>query len=247
MAKHENETAQLYENVWRRGTYSGFSHNTCGDRTTPFLEAFLREVKALDAKTPRIVELGAGSCDHSIRFAREGLATTAVEYSSVAVANARERVRHDRDLALEIVQADLFAFTAGLGSGRLAGVYSNAVFHFLTPQQRRSQYRVLRPALVERGVLAISFKAHGDALERRGSVVETTPAGDVVEGDDRIRRLFVAEVAPLAAEMRGEGYSVRHVIHWSVPGYNIASESGMFIGLLAARRSLRRPQSSSSP
>jgi hypothetical protein len=126
-------------------------------------------------------------------------------------------------------------------------VYSNAVFHFLTPEQRRSQYRALRGALVERGVLAVSFKAHGDALERRGSIVQKTPAGDVVEGDDGIRRLFVAEVAPLAAEMRGEGYSVRQVIHWSVPGYNIASESGMFVGLLAARRSLRRSQSSSSP
>lgn len=236
MAKDENETAQLYEDVWRRGTYAGFSHNTRGESTTPFLEAFLREVKSLEVKTPRIVELGAGSCDHAFRFAREGLATTAVEYSSVAVAGARERVRHDPDLELEIVQADLLAFTAGLERGRLSGVYSNAVFHFLTPEQRRHQYRTLRAALVEEGVLGISFKAHGDALEGRGSVVDRTRAGDVVEGEDGIRRLFVAKADALAAEMRGEGYSVRHVIHWSVPGYNIAGESGVFVGLLARRR-----------
>lgn len=239
MAKHENETAELYERVWQRGTYSGFSHDTRGESSTPFLEAFLREVKALPAKTARVVELGAGSCDHAMRFAREGLSTTAVEYSSAAVAAARERARHCRGLALEILQADLFSFTEGLARRSLAGAYANAVFHFLTPQQRRRQYRVLREALVDRGALAISFKAHGDALEPRGTIVETTRAGVVVEGEDGIRRLFVVNADALAAEMRGEGYSIRQVIHWSVPGYNIAGESGVFVGIVAARREQR--------
>lgn len=236
MAKHENETAQLYEDVWRRGTYSGFSHNTRGESTTPFLEAFLREVKTLEVKSPSVVELGAGSCDHAMRCAREGIRTTAVEYSRVAVDAARERARHYPDLELEIIQADLASFTSGLPRGQLTGLYANAVFHFLTEEQRRKQYRVVREALVERGVLAISFKAHGDALEERGSIVENTRAGALVEGEDRIRRLFVANPHALAAEMRGEGYSIRQVIHWSVPGYNIAGESGVFVGILASPR-----------
>lgn len=248
MAKHENETAERYDHVWRSGTYAGFSRNTRGESSTPFLEAFLREVKALEVKARRIVELGAGSCDHAMRCAREGVPTTAVEYSSVAVSAARERARHHDGLALEIVEADLFEFTARLAPHHLAGVYSNAVFHFLSAEQRRNQYRVLRDALVERGVLAISFKAHGDALEHRGSIVERTRAGDVVEGEDGIRRLFVADAHALAAEMRGEGYGVRQVIHWSVPGYNFASESGVFVGILAVRRARPRVrQSSSSP
>ncbi|HEX8791234.1 MAG TPA: class I SAM-dependent methyltransferase [Polyangiaceae bacterium] len=243
MAKHENETAELYEQVWRRGTYSGFSRNTCGESSTPLLEAFLREVKSLGAKAPRIVELGAGSCDHAMRFAREGFPTTAVEYSRSAVTAARERARACPGLMLEIVQADLFAFTSQLPRRTSAGVYANAVFHFLTGEQRRSEYRILREALVDRGALAISFKAHGDALERRGSVVETNRAGAVVEGEDGIRRLFVASPNALAAEMRGEGYTVRQVIHWSVPNYNIAGESGMFVGILAARRDVPRTRS----
>lgn len=236
MSKHENETAELYERVWRRGTYAGFSHNTRGASSTPFLEAFLREVKALEAKAPRIVELGAGACDHAMRFAREGFPTTAVEYSTAAVSAARERARRCPGLALEIVQADLFAFTSGLARRGLAGIYANAVFHFLTAEQRRNQYRTLRHALVDHGMLAVSFKAHGDALESRGSGIETTRAGAVVEGDDGIRRLFVANPHALAAELRGEGYTIRQVIHWSVPGYNIAGESGVFVGILAARR-----------
>jgi hypothetical protein len=235
MAKQEHETAELFDHVWQRGTYSGFSHNTRGESSTPFLEAFLQKMKALDVKAPRIVELGAGSCDHAIRCAREGFATTAVEYSKVAVAGARERIRHYPKLELEIVQADLCAFTAGLAPDHVAGLYANSVFHFLTAEERRKQYRIIRGALVKGGVLGISFKAHGDALERRGSVVEKSAAGAVVEGEDGIRRLFVADVDQLAAEMRCEGYTISQAIHWSVPGYNIASESGVFVGLLATR------------
>ena len=132
-------------------------------------------------------------------------------------------------------QADLLEFTAGLEANSLGGLYANSVFHFLTPQRRRHQYGILREALVKRGVLGISFKAHGDALEGRGSVVQRTPAGAVVEGEDGIRRLFVADVDSLGGEMRDEGYTIRRVIHWSVPSYNITGQSGMFVGLLAAR------------
>jgi hypothetical protein len=235
MERHANETAELYDDVWRRGTYSGFSHDTCGQSSTPFLDAFLKAVKELGAHAPRIVELGAGSCDHSVRCALSGLPTTAVEYSGVAVAAARDRAQRYPDIPLEIVQADLFAFTAKLTAGQLAGAYANAVFHFLSAEQRRGQYRVLRGALVERGVLAISFKAEGDALQRRGSVAQETAAGPVVKGDDGICRLFVVDVDALAHEMRDEGYSVRRVIRWSVPDYNIPAQSGEFVGLLATR------------
>lgn len=229
-------TAELFDEVWRRGEYEGFSRNTRGESRTPFLDSFLREAAALGARSRRLVELGAGSCDHALRCALEGFHTTAVEYSSAAVAEARERARLRPDLQLDIVQADLFAFTAQLGPRQLAGVYANSVFHFLSSEERRSQYRILRNALVERGVLAISFKARGDALESRGSVVEKTAAGPVVEGRDGIRRLFVDRVAALEDEMRDAGYEVGSVVRWSVPDYNVAGESGEFVGLLATAR-----------
>jgi len=235
MDKYGSQTAELFDEVWRRGTYAGFSRNTPGESTTPFLDAFAREVMALGTTTPRVVELGAGSCDHALRLALEGFSTTAVEYSGVAVAAARERMRAYPDLLLEVVQADLFAFTARLARNHLAGVYANSVFHFLSPDERCNQYRLLRGVLVERGVLGISFKARGDALERRGRVVEETRAGRVVEGEDGIRRLFVADVDALADEMRGEGYTVRRAIQWSVPGYNVSGETGEFVGFLATR------------
>jgi hypothetical protein len=235
MAKHDSDAAQLFDEVWRRGTYKGFSRNTQGESSTPFLDAFLQEVRAAGAKPARLVELGAGSCDHALRCALEGFPTTAVEYSGVAVAAARERARTHPDLPLEIVQADLCAFTAQLPAEHLAGVYANSVFHFLSPDERRRQYGVLRVALVQGGILGISFKAQGDALQRRGRVVEQTAAGPVVEGDDGIHRLFVARVEPLADEMREQGYGIRRAFRWSVPDYNIANESGEFVGLLATR------------
>src|SRR5262249_10915487 len=158
---------------------------------------------------------------------------TAVEYSAVAVSSARERLLERAEGHLEIVRADLFEFTRNMEGRSLVGLYSNSVFHFLSSQERRSQYRMIRSALVERGVLAVSFKAKGDALERRGSVIERTPAGPIVEGEDQIRRLFVDAIDVLAEEMRDEGYGVEEVVRWSVPDYNITHESGEFVGLLA--------------
>jgi trans-aconitate methyltransferase len=233
-AAEANNSAELFDRVWRRGTYAGFSQNTSGQGATPFLDAFVHAVKELGARPSRVVELGAGSCDHAMRCALEGFETTAVEYSDVAVTSARERLVDRSNGRLRIVQGDLFAFTRQLDRS-LAGLYANSVFHFLSSHQRREQYRIIRDALVDHGVLAISFKAQGDALQKRGPVVEHTLAGPVVEGDDKIRRLFVTNVDALADEMRDDGYIVQDVIRWSVPDYNIASESGEFVGLLATR------------
>jgi trans-aconitate methyltransferase len=234
-AVEANSAAELFDRVWSRGTYAGFSQNTSGQGATPFLDSFVDAVKQLGATPSRVVELGAGSCDHAMRCALEGFATTAVEYSAVAVTSARERLLERSEGRLEIVQADLFAFTGTMAKSCLAGLYANSVFHFLSSKERREQYRSIRGALVERGVLAVSFKAQGDALQPRGSVVENTPAGPIVQGEDEIRRLFVTNIDVLADEMRDEGYCVQDVIRWSVPDYNIASESGEFVGLLATR------------
>jgi hypothetical protein len=235
MLKHQDKTAQLFDDVWERGTYSGFSRHTRGETSTPFLEAFLQALKELKSTPRNVLELGAGSCDHALRCAREGFPTTAVEYSGVAVAAARERARKYPNIQLQIIQADLFTFTARSERNHWAGLYANSVFHFLSSDHRRNQYRVLRGALMERGIAAISFKAAGDALERRGSVIERTAAGPIVKGDDGIGRLFVACIDPLVDEMCSEGYTIRRVIRWSVPGYNVPDESGEFVGLLAQR------------
>jgi trans-aconitate methyltransferase len=228
--RRPNQTAELYNDVWKRDTYRGFSRNTSGRSATPLLDAFIGEVKTLGKERPRVVELGAGSCDHAMRCAAEGFLTTAVEYSEFAVEAARERFGD----FLKIVQADLFLFTPGLAARSIEGVYANAVFHILSRDERRTQYRILRTALVEGGLLAISFKARGDALESRGVVVEETPAGAVVRGEDGIRRLFVADVDALADEVRGEGYEMVRTVSWSVPGYNVAHESGEFVAFLAS-------------
>jgi hypothetical protein len=168
-----------------------------------------------------------------MRCALEGFETSAVEYSPVAVAAARERFPQRPHIHLKIVQADLFTFTKQMAARSLAGLYANSVFHFLSPDARRNQYRLIRGALVEGGVLAISFKAHGDALQRRGPVVEDTTAGAVVQGDDGIRRLFVKNVDVVVEEVRNEGYSIHEIVRWSVPDYNLARMMGEFIGLLA--------------
>jgi trans-aconitate methyltransferase len=229
----ENNAADLFDRVWKSDVYAGFSRNTSGRESTPFLDAFVSAVKGVNARPARVVELGAGSCDHALRCALEGFEVTAVEYSGVAVSAARERLIERAEGRLRIVQGDLCRFTESLADNSLAGLYANSVFHFLAEAERRAQYLRIRRSLVPHGVLAISFKAEGDALKKRGTVVEQTSAGSVIEGDDGIRRLFVTNPDALAEEMRDAGYLVEDVIRWSVPDYNVAGELGEFVGFIA--------------
>jgi SAM-dependent methyltransferase len=185
---------------------------------------------------PRVLELGAGSCDHTLRLAQEGFEVTAVEYSQAAVAIANERIAAKGcGHRVRVVCADLFTYVDGLAQGSVDGVYANSVLHFMSSAERCHVYRMTRLALSDNGLIATSFKAAGDALESRGTWIEQTGAGSVVEGTDGIRRIFVSNDEPLKGEIGSAGYQVVDTIRWSVPGYNIAGEDGRFVGFLATR------------
>ena len=231
-----SSTATLSETVWNQDVYQGFSRDTPGAATTPFLETFISEVRQSSPnRPPHVLELGAGACDHALRCAMEGLRVTAVEYSQSATVRAREVLTLRPDLDMRIVRDDLFAVTADLQHGCLNGLYANSVFHFLSAEERREQYRHIHRALAPQGVLAVSFKAEGDALQRRGCVVAQTPAGVVVRGDDGIDRLFVRRIDMLCRELQDCGFFLHDVIRWSVANYNITDEPGHFVGFVASR------------
>ena len=235
-----NPTAEAFDRVWRAGTYAGFSRNTLGESATPFLNAFIKAVQQQPVRVPRVVELGAGSCDHALRCAHEGFHVTAVEYSRAAVALALQNVAERPHLNLRVLQADIMDFTPHLEDAGTHGVYANSVFHFLTGAQRSAQYAAIRAALVRGGVLAVSFKSAGDALQARGQVFQSEAAGAWVRGVDGIPRLFVDHAEALVAELTQAGFQVFNVLRWSVPSYNIVNEAGEFVGLLARPLAPRR-------
>jgi SAM-dependent methyltransferase len=225
--------AELFDRVWARGRYSGFSHGTNGVRATPFLNAFIGQVKGRAHARPRIAELGAGSGDHAMRLTAEGFEVIAVEASQAAVRFITERTLQGA-ATFRVLHMDLLEYARGVAPGTLDGVYANSVLHVLTTAERGELYPRLRAALADDGVLAVSFKGRGDALEGRGRVVEETAAGVIVEhAEDRIRRLFVGDPEPLVEELRVAGFQDIAVLSWSVASYNIEGEVGRFVGLLA--------------
>ncbi|CAF1102472.1 unnamed protein product [Adineta ricciae] len=78
----------------------------------------------------------------------------------------------------------------------------------------------------------------GDALHKRGTLVEETAAGALVrDNTDNICRLFVSPtgIDVLADELRSAGFHIITIIQWAVPNYNIDGDDGKFVGLVAAR------------
>jgi SAM-dependent methyltransferase len=227
--------------VWKENKYNGFSSETAGENQTPFLNTFIEQLPLGGA---RVVELGAGSCDHAVRMAKEEATikqVTAVEFSETAVTSARQRLLNfDSGVRsrLTIECNDLFTFMGKLESDSIQGIYANSVLHFLTPKERQNLYRQAHKTLSPGGIIAVSFKTTGDALHKRGEPVEDTAAGVVIrDASDHICRLFVSPtgVNVLAAELRSAGFSVNSVLQWSVPDYNIEGDDGHFVGFIAAR------------
>jgi cyclopropane fatty-acyl-phospholipid synthase-like methyltransferase len=190
-----------------------------------------------------VVELGAGSFDHAIRMAKEEdiiKHVTAVEYSKTAVTSARKRLANfDAGVCsrLTLECNDLFSFVDKLEPNTLHGIYANSVLHFFTPKQRENFYRQAYKILVSGGLIAVSFKTMGDALYKRGELVEDTAAGVIIrDTTDHICRLFVSPtgVNILADEIRSAGFRINSILQWSVPDYNIEGDDGQFVGFIAA-------------
>ncbi len=234
------DTADLFDGVWRSDAYAGFSEGK-GEAggTTPLLEAFISAVKHLPQEGRNVVEFGAGSGEHAIRLAQAHLPVTAVEWSPWAV----ERMQHRFASRIaggvqfpQVVRANMFGYLQEQEGKGLDNVYANSVLHCLSAQERAKFFELLAKSQRHGKFAALSFKASGDALQESGEFVETTPAGDVLKGGDGIRRLFVADPMPIIREAQRFGLRVNSTLGWEVPDYNLRGKTGRFVGFLAEKQ-----------
>jgi hypothetical protein len=162
----------------------------------------------------------------------------AVEYSQTAVNDAKARSIHLDEAArrrLTIQCGDLFKCLEQYEENSLNGIYANSVFHFLSAEQRENAYKQSFKLLSVDGIIGVSFKFQGDALFKRGEVVEETDAGMIIrDKTDNIDRLFVSPtgVDVLANELESCGFAIDSIIRWSVPNYNINGDNGLFVGFI---------------
>jgi SAM-dependent methyltransferase len=73
----------------------------------------------------RAIDLGCGVGDNAIYLAQQGFEVTAVDFSSEAVAMARQRVA-EAGVDIEVVRADVFALPQGLGTFDLVVDYGTS-------------------------------------------------------------------------------------------------------------------------
>ena len=158
----------------------------------------------------------------------------AVEYSSVAVKKFKERVRGEQ--RIKVIRADMFDYLRKSPPSRYDALYANAVFHFLSTEERRKLYQLAYEALRPNGILAISFKAYGDILQARGKKIKDTSSGVTIRGNDGITRLFVRKIAPIIKELERGGFHFRKSYKWAVRGYNLPHKDSRFVGLIAIKR-----------
>lgn len=242
------QEAEWFNEVWKQKLYDGFSNGTEGQVTTLFLDALLEQLH--NYQLPHVIEGGAGSGDHSFTLARRGCQVTAVEYSETAVDIIKDRKQAlpcSYRNRITVIQGDLLKYLRdNTGNStedsvkNAQALYANSVLHFFSPDERTVVYERVRTLLLPNGLLAVSFKAEGDALQSRGEIVGENDIGVLVRGGegDHIPRLFVRNPKELAKEIEQAGYVVpdNAIYQWKVKGYNYPGEEGKFVGFLAVKR-----------
>ncbi len=252
------QKAELFNNIWSFGKYAGFSDGTNGQNTTIFLEALIDRLEELngsqrnlrnlrdsrdsmDSLLPHVIEGGAGSGNHSLALASRGYRVTSVEYSEVAVDRIRESIRllpAACSKQITVVRKDLLGYLDN-GAETAQGFYANSVLHFFDTGERAEVYNNVYRLLTPGGLLAVSFKAEGDALQRRGVPERETEAGVLVrDTTDNVTRLFVNNPQAIAREMENAGYIVPEnaIYSWEVNGYNYPHEAGKFFGFIGSKK-----------
>lgn len=230
--------------------YKGFTLGT-GEETTPFLDSFIRKLEREfgEAQSIKILEGGAGAGEHSIQIARrlQQAHVVAVDTSQTARGILDERIVDEGDLNFKIAArtADVYNVILGLGQDveGISAFYANAVMHFVHPVERTAMYHALHKVTQPGGLVAVSFKALGDSLQKDATMIrDDEPGGELMMCADGIPRLFVDpdQIDVLKGELRGGGFKVKgknSVVQWDMKGFNgDPNAPAKFIGIIGKKQ-----------
>ena len=244
--------AQRYAQVWEIGLYEGFSENTSARDSTPLLEELIANLQKqrniqLGERGEKgipipVIEAGAGLGSHALRLVQEGFSVIANEYSELAT----REIEHKRGLLtlpaqarLQIAQGDILDCLRTLAEESIAGFYAHSLLHTFSDDERKRLYAEIKRVQPRGGIIAVSFKAHGDYVQNEnGNSIKQTEAGPVItDHAGRISRLFVTNTSPLVRELEDADYQVFDTYWWDVPKNNPENkiEYRKFVGLIAQK------------
>jgi SAM-dependent methyltransferase len=250
--KQRSLTSDLFDNSWFE--LGGFSLGV-EENSTPLLDAFIKsfedrkENKSSTKNNNRIysiTEAGCGGGLHTLEIAKKlnkKAHIIAVDTSEKAQKILKENIAQNKMfMRIKAVKDDIYEIVAMAKhvEKKFDGFYANSVLHFFHPADRYFLLHTLHEIMDEKGVIAISYKKKGDALEREGDIIKNIPGGTLVKGKDNIIRLFVEDPDPFICELKGAGFKIeeKNIFEWSIMGYNKKNEKGEFVGFLAQRNGI---------
>ena len=232
-----------YAKLWENGTYGAPDRGSPSQGRTPLLDVLIERLhQQLGATSliPHVFEGGAGSGDHALLLAQEGFRVTANEYNRTGVERIeRRKLTLSNPSLLRTIEGDVLHCISAQEAHSIDGFYANSLLHTFSAEERVLLYRGVHKTQSDRGVLAVSFKAQGDTLQRTGIIREETEAGPIVVDDQGIRRLFVTNPEPLMRELNTAGYRVVRTCRWNIERYIAVTTyvlgARKFIGFFAER------------
>ena len=107
-----------------------------------------------------LISLGCGRGHDALLFARYGFTVTGVDFSPLAIRDAREAARA-AGLEAEFIEQDLFALPSTM-NGRFDYVLEHTCFAAIPPYRRADYVEVVRNLLKPGGLYIAVFFAHGE-------------------------------------------------------------------------------------
>lgn len=215
-----------------------------GEQNTPLLDALKKRLE-LRVKPRTVIDAAAGSGDHTIALASqvEHAHIYAVDSNPKATTSLRAKLadptiqlREGSKVAVETV--NIFDHLGRRRRQRrfVDAFYANSFVHVLPIAERRRLYAFVRGLQSQGGLIAVSFKAQGDAMQGKGRTAGKDKRGVYETDKYGLRRLFVSHTEPLMQELQDVGYNVTPVEPWSTPDYDFKGGIGKFVGFYGIKR-----------
>ena len=237
--------SQRFDKVWQ-DVHGGFTLGS-GERTTPMLDRFCKKLLENFEKNTlfKIIEAAAGNGIHAIAIAK-ALNKNAHVLAVDTSLKAREILDYKvaascLDWQITSLSEDVYDVILRQDDSvqQLHGLHANSFFHILHPSDRIDIYHALFHSVIKKGIVAISFKARGDYLEKDGTLIRRVPGGVLRMGSDGIHRFFVDDPEVIISELASAGFKVKQpendIIEWDILDYNKKDEPAKFIGLVAQK------------
>jgi ubiquinone/menaquinone biosynthesis C-methylase UbiE len=170
---------QHWNELHKQGNIDHYSN-----RPTKFAEEVLRIAKPFS----KFLELGCGTGNDAVAFARVGHTVLAIDFSEVAITKNIERFKDVSNLAFEVLD---ISQSLKLEDNQFDVVYARLSLHYFSDEITKKAFQEIHRILKPNGLLCFICKSVKDPLYGKGEEIER----DMFEYKGHMRHFFSEEYA----------------------------------------------------